>query len=389
MGEGANSFTRTDAGEYLLELLTDVLQQLEPAARGAFLQKFLQGLASVELSPQESLSEWQAVLRRQKELAERLGEPVSLRTAALDYFANRLQSPILLEYREFKRLQQNALTDPLTGLYNRRLFDEYAGKELNRSRRYSYPLTLLLFDLRNFKKVNDSYGHAVGDEVLRCLARACLETVRGSDYACRIGGDEFALLLPQSERESAASLAQRIAEKFLEAARAVAPEAGLDYGAASFPGDGETPQSLFEAADKALYAYKRQPEIATREAPPPAEPSAPKVPARVLAPPAALPALAEPADTWRPQQRRYERIPLGQTRAYGILTDSGQATVARVLDLSFGGVSFLVDEGLQLPDTFEAWLNVPVLPAADFKLRRVYSQPMAPGVARVGCSFAA
>ena len=175
---------------------------------------------------------WQAVLERRNDLASRLGRPVTLRTAASDYFSAGfiLRNPILLEYQELKRLRHNAATDSLTGLYNRRLFDEYLSKELSRSRRYNQPMTLVLFDLRNFKAANDTFGHAIGDDILRCLAQAVNETVRGSDYACRLGGDEFGIILPQSEPPSGHLLSQRIIQKFEQAANLLAPGTyvGLD-----------------------------------------------------------------------------------------------------------------------------------------------------------------
>ena len=134
-----------------------------------------------------------------------------------------MRNPVLLEYEELKKLRYNAATDSLTGLNNRRMFEEYLDQEIDRSTRYGYPFVLLSFDLRNFKSVNDAYGHAAGDEILRSVARASLETLRGSDIPCRIGGDEFAIILPQADRPGSEILAERIARKFEEYARPFAP----------------------------------------------------------------------------------------------------------------------------------------------------------------------
>lgn len=384
-GENPPLSDREDGGEYYLELITDTLQQLEPAVQGAFLQRFLKSVTSVDVSEQESVFHWQEVLRRRNELTERLGRPVNLKTAAVDYFGTALllRNPILMEYRELKRLLHNAATDALTGLYNRRLFDEYLLKELNRSRRYAYPLALLLFDLRNFKQVNDTYGHPVGDEVLRSLARASLETIRGSDYACRIGGDEFALLLPQSEARSAHSLAERITQKFDEYARSLAPDLplGLDYGVAAFPDDGDNTATLFEVADRNLYAHRKNTQRRVVEPQLEAEPPREGVEG---SPP---PTLNTTADTR--QKRRYERVSLAGSNAYGVLCNGFGPKLARVLDLSFGGVAFLLDEAVTLPDTFHARLHVPILPAAEFRVRRIYTHRLAQGMLRVGCCFAA
>jgi diguanylate cyclase (GGDEF)-like protein len=423
-----------DAGEFLLDLLIDSLEQLEPAHQGPFLQKFLKSLASVEISEEESLVHWDEVLRRRNELSERLGRPVTLRTAAVDYFGSGLilRNPILLEYNELKRLRRSAATDSLTGLYNRRLFDEHLARELNRSRRYDYPMTLALFDLRNFKQANDTYGHPVGDDILRAFSSACTENIRGSDYACRIGGDEFAVILPQAETASGQLLAQRIVQTFEQGALGLAPqvEVGLDFGLATFPEDGDTGERLIELADRRLYQYKneRKPGNSNGTAapePPPAKSAAPPEPpaampsgaaARASRPPRPEPKAEEPkgndpkarrnnpenpattpsepmeftaqVEVTASQRRRYARISLVGTNAYGVLKGSFGTKVAPVLDLGFGGVSLLLDEPQQLPESLAVRLQVSVLPAAEYKITRIYTQRLPQGLWRMGCRFA-
>lgn len=381
-----------NGGEHLLELIVDTLQQLDPATQGVFLQKFLRNLASVDVSEIESLTHWQEILRRRKDLTDRLGRPVTLKTAAVDYFGTTflLHNPVLLEYSELKRLRHNATTDPLTGLYNRRLFNEYLAKELNRSTRHSFPLAMVLFDLRNFKQVNDTYGHAVGDSILQGLARVCVETIRGSDYPCRIGGDEFAVLLPQTESPSAHTLTRRIMEKFEQEVRQLARDVdlGLDCGVASFPEDGETSTDLFEAADRRLYAGKKTARVAGVE--PHLESESPQPAAEP--PPASYP--SAPAGTpGQYQQRRDKRVSLDGTGAYVVLSDGFGTRQAQVLDLSSRGVGFLVDGTTELPERFQARFHLPILvelprlPAHQLRVRRVYERRMPEGQMRVGCSF--
>ena len=389
-------------GEFFLELLIDSLEQLEPAHQGPFLQKFLKSLASVDISEEESVLHWQGVLERRNDLASRLGRPVTLRTAASDYFSAGfiLRNPILLEYQELKRLRHNAATDSLTGLYNRRLFDEYLSKELSRSRRYNHPMTLVLFDLRNFKAANDTFGHAIGDDILRCLAQAVNETVRGSDYACRLGGDEFGIILPQSEPPSGHLLSQRIIQKFEQAANLLAPGTyvGLDYGLAAFPEDGDTREQLFEISDRRLYDYKKAQK--TPETPPPAPPQTdargnrPRTKAKVTETEVAVPPAAEPMEYTAPaavnptqQRRRSPRISLVGTNACAVLRGVFGNKVAPVLDLGQGGIGLLLDEQPQVPDSFQARLQVSVLPAAEYQIHRVYAQPLPQGMWRLGCRF--
>jgi diguanylate cyclase (GGDEF)-like protein len=161
---------------------------------------------------------------------------------------------------EFETLRYNAGTDPLTGLKNRRTFEEYLGREISRSIRYGTSFALLLLDLRKFKLTNDTYGHAVGDDILRSVARACFEGTRASDISCRIGGDEFAILLPQAERSSVEAFAERVARKFGLYAKPLAPDTplGIDYGIAIFPEDGDGATKLFQNADEKLYESKQR-----------------------------------------------------------------------------------------------------------------------------------
>ena len=105
-----------------------------------------------------------------------------------------------------------AHTDALTGLANRRRFIEIAEAELVRSRRYDAPLSLLMLDIDHFKEVNDAHGHRAGDRVLQQLARTCLEVLRNVDVVGRVGGEEFAILLPETALPGAVDVAERLRE---------------------------------------------------------------------------------------------------------------------------------------------------------------------------------
>ena len=399
------------SSEYLLELIVDNLKQLASDAQGAFLQKLLKGLTSVEVSEKESVVHWEKILARRNELTEKLGRPSSLRTAAVDYFGQLqlLRKPILLEYEELEKLRHNAATDPLTGLKNRRMFEEYLVREINRSGRYGTSFALLLLDLRRFKIANDTYGHATGDEILRSVARASIETIRASDISCRIGGDEFAILLPQAEKPSAEALAERIAAKFETYARPLAPKTpvGIDYGIAIFPEDGEDATHLFQSADKNLYESKQRAARLQEELGVTPRASAYEVEGLVQGVDAAagsgdrrglaqsLPSpgfglagegirRSEPGR----ERRKYERIPLQGARGLGLVRIAERIKLVRVLDLSFGGVCLLTDD-YDLPDSFPARLPVPFLPETELTLHRVYWQRLPQGKKRVGCSFTA
>jgi diguanylate cyclase (GGDEF)-like protein len=397
------------SSDYLLELIVYNLRQLGQAPHGAFLQKLLRDLTSVEVGEKESIVHWERILARRDELTEKLGRPVLLRTAAVDYFGELqlLRKPILLEYEELERLRHNAATDPLTGLKNRRMFDEHLGREINRARRYMNSFAMLLMDLRRFKLANDTYGHAAGDEILRSVARASVETIRGSDIACRIGGDEFAILLPQAERASAEALAERIARKFEAYARPLAPATpvGIDYGIAIFPEDGEGAPKLFQTADKNLYESKQRASRLLGEPVVTAGGAAPTVEGLEREVDAARDAgdLRRPAGSdWlpgvglaatdiqpseRPQdRRRYERIPVVGARRIGAIRLPEKSKFVKVLDVSIGGVGLLMDD-YDVPESFPARIQVSFLPDSEITLYRVYCRQLPDGKTRVGCSF--
>src|SRR3989441_3006714 len=212
-----------------LDIVIDALHNLDPSVQGTFLQKFLTSFINTTLSENESITHWQAILHRRNDLARRVGRPVSFRTAAVDYFDQSplLRNHILVEYGELKRLRHTATTDPLTGLYNRRFFQECLVRELNRSTRYASHLALLMLDLRSLKTVNDTYGHPTGDEVLRRVGRACVETVRGSCNPCRHGGGARAIRLTESEPQGPQGFAERILAEIEEDAKPPVPQVGL------------------------------------------------------------------------------------------------------------------------------------------------------------------
>jgi diguanylate cyclase (GGDEF)-like protein len=152
----------------------------------------------------------------------------------------------------FASLREVALTDHLTGLYNRRAFDAAAGRELARARRAGEPVSLVVMDVDAFKAVNDSLGHAGGDELLIEVARVLREQLRAGDVAARQGGDEFALLLPDIDRAGAEAVAGRIA-----AGVRAGSATGISFGAAELGADAPDLDGLVRAADGRLYEMKR------------------------------------------------------------------------------------------------------------------------------------
>ncbi len=161
--------------------------------------------------------------------------------------------------RAEEELQRLAVTDPLTGLPNRRHFLQIAEKETAWSLRYKHPLSVIVMDLDHFKKVNDVHGHAKGDEVLVEIANVCLNAVRGSDVFARFGGEEFAALLPMTTLSQSEALGHRL--RHLVAEAGVKSDEGMvrvtaSFGVAQFIADDEEIEQSLARADKALYEAK-------------------------------------------------------------------------------------------------------------------------------------
>src|SRR5467141_2681389 len=297
---GASVPPRLPVEDSYLELLADTLESLDLSARGQFLQHYIRAIAHLDLRESQCIELWDDMLLRRRELSENLGRQVALKTALMDVLASAglFRVPIVIEYDELKTLQLNAVTDPLTGLYNRRLFSETFEKELNRGRRYGSPLGLVVLDLHRFKEVNDKHGHPRGDEVLRAAAATLKKALRTSDYAFRIGGDEFALILPQTDASQAVALARRVETVFAELLQPLQLTVGvsMDHGAANFPQDAEQADQLIRIADERLYRLKhtnhsRKGNGSSRTATPDAQEEPPAGP---VPPPAERAALVSP-----------------------------------------------------------------------------------------------
>jgi diguanylate cyclase (GGDEF)-like protein len=159
-----------------------------------------------------------------------------------------------------EQMKQLAETDPLTETYNRRALSEKLVQEMERANRYGTVLTCLMIDVDNFKKINDTYGHAVGDNVLRQLAGIFRREQRAVDVVARYGGEEFVILLPETAGSGARIFAERILRRvathdFGEGARPV--HATISIGIASFPDDRVSDgESLLKLADTNLYKAK-------------------------------------------------------------------------------------------------------------------------------------
>ncbi|MDM7998811.1 MAG: diguanylate cyclase [Dehalococcoidia bacterium] len=173
----------------------------------------------------------------------------------LEHLAMQITPPIA-NSQQYAQAREKARLDELTGLFNRRHFDERLREEINRQIRYGGAFSLIMLDLDSFKAYNDVYGHPAGDTLLQEIGALIKKAIRTSDQAFRYGGDEFAVILPQTDTDSAYHVAERIRQEVADHAQAKSTGVTCSVGISSCPTDGNTPADLISSADSALYHSK-------------------------------------------------------------------------------------------------------------------------------------
>lgn len=177
----------------------------------------------------------------------------------INSIAKTLSETIELKQAQVK-LRHLATHDILTGLYNRKILEQKLIHEITRSARYDHPLSIFMLDIDHFKEVNDSYGHQVGDIVLRSFAKLSNSSIRKTDYIARYGGEEFIIILPETVLTEAEELAERLRKKIAEHIISIQDDKQLNVtvsiGVANFPAHAKTWRELVNAADQAMYVAK-------------------------------------------------------------------------------------------------------------------------------------
>jgi diguanylate cyclase (GGDEF)-like protein len=156
----------------------------------------------------------------------------------------------------FAQMQQQALTDALTGCYNRRSFELQLERDLHLATRMRQPLSLIMLDFDNFKQINDQAGHEAGDLALRMLADNLRAELRAVDTAARYGGDEFVIILPQADTQGAMLVAERLRIRVEQMEVPGFGQVTSSFGVATFPNHASSRDTLVVAADRALYSSK-------------------------------------------------------------------------------------------------------------------------------------
>jgi len=248
----------SDDDNNLIKALQDLVTQ---KGKGVYTHIF-QILTNLEINPEEAEKHWQKIILNRHDLSKAIGREVNLITAVCDYFCSvnkSLHNPKIIEIHLFEKATKSITFDNLTGLINRKTFDETLRREVSRAKRHDLSLTLLFIDLDDFKLVNDTLGHLAGDKVLKKVAHLIMAEKRSEDIAARYGGEEIALLLPETCKADGWLIGERIRRKVGEIRIPYDNQSiniTLSGGIASFPIDADDDLTLLKNADLAMYRAK-------------------------------------------------------------------------------------------------------------------------------------
>jgi diguanylate cyclase (GGDEF)-like protein len=215
-------------------------------------------MCHLRLAPEEAKLAWENIIAHRDFMEEKLGRKTGFRVAMLDYFVNEnhaLKNPKVIEIHVYAETARQAAIDELTGLFNRRFFDAAIEREMKQAVRRERQFSLLILDIDNFKKVNDTHGHTTGDAVISALGKLLQRSIRSEDTACRIGGEEFAIILPETTVEGAEVVSEKIRKDFSKLKIASTP-LSVSGGVATYPTDAATTAEMIDRADQMLYFAK-------------------------------------------------------------------------------------------------------------------------------------
>ena len=219
-------------------------------------------LTHLDIGVDEAETSWNAIIDLYHSMSKAMGHKISLRTAICEYFCSvhkSLRNPKVVEIHLFEKTLKDSKYDGLTGLLNRQALDEVLLNEFNRAKRHGEALSLIFFDLDNFKRVNDTYGHLAGDEALRAVAKILLIGKRLEDLAGRYGGEELVLLLPETSKENSRVIGERIRKKVEELTikwNETDIKLTISGGLSAFPEEVDSATALIQTADEAVQRAK-------------------------------------------------------------------------------------------------------------------------------------
>lgn len=288
--------------------------------------RLLHVMCHLRLPPVEAKKTWENILSHRDLLEQKLGRPMGFRVAMLDYFVNEsheLKNPKVIEIHVYAETARQAAIDELTGVFNRRFFDAAIEREAKQAMRRNREFSLLILDIDNFKKINDTHGHTTGDAVISALGKLLKRSIRSEDTPCRIGGEEFAVLLPETGIDGAMVVSEKIRSEFSKL-KIASTDLSLSGGLATFPGDAAGAAELIDRADQMLYFAKYSGKN------------------RIIC--------------YSQNKRRHIRFPFEWELS--VVKNNGSAGKTRSQDVSIEGISFEIDEVAEPGELMSLHLNI-------------------------------
>jgi two-component system cell cycle response regulator len=308
------------------EQILQTVEELYGAGEKNIYARLLHVMCHLRLSPADARKSWQAILRHRDMLESKLGRKTGFRVAMLDYFVNEsrdIKNPKVIEIHVYAETARQAAIDELTGVFNRRFFDGAIEREFKQAQRHGREFSLLILDIDNFKRINDTHGHTTGDAVISALGKLLKKSIRGEDTPCRIGGEEFAVILPETGPDGAEVVSEKIRSEFAKL-RVASTDLTLSGGLATFPRDAKSTEELIDRADQMLYFAKYSGKN------------------RVIC--------------YSRNKRRHVRYPLEWELS--LSRPMGKQSKTRSQDVSIEGISFELDEVAHPGDLMSLHLNI-------------------------------
>ncbi len=343
--------------DFSLPRFEKALSAVANGDRADILRQLLTDWTGLPFETEDAAQRWGEIEELLPRLRERLGAPLGLQTVLLHHLHSRegiLKEPRLVSESDLAVLRVNAITDPLTGLYNRRFLVDHIWREIARAERAEGIVSTVMMDLRGFKSINDRLGHPVGDSVLVRTARVIRESLRAIDAGGRWGGDEFVLVLPATDMVSAIAVIERVRSRIgtLPLASRGGPTLDFHYGVASYPHDGRSPDFLLKIADLRLYQCRSQSSFAG------------------------------------PAHRLHPRFAPEDMSLRMDWDGSSRSVTAPVMDISHGGIAFRVRKKERWPKRWKAEILQKNDPERHtIRLRAMNMAPLPGGGLRVGCAY--
>lgn len=326
--------------------LCETVEQMAITKGDEVYSSLLEVLASVEFDVNLAKQIWERVLEHDRSLTRSLNRPVGVVVALHDLLANierHITRPKIIELDIYSKIAKSAITDGLTGLYNSAFFRAELEKEIEKCTRYGSFVSLIIFDIDNFKRFNDTYGHQAGDMALREFAAVMKEKTRQIDLLARYGGEEFAYLLPMTNTEGALVVADRVREAIekrdipLRKGSSQFARITCSGGVATFGGEiADFAEQLVDKADRALYRAKAEGKN------------------RIC------------VDFY--EKREFVRIGFPLLLSYKKTDAKGEEQTLKMINFGGGGVLFRCSERLEISSLIELEFSIPDLPKEKMKV---------------------